>query len=232
MDDRLPDRGDVLLKDGEQYTVIDLTKKAVRLLGNTGTVDVPIYRWPDGFAPLVPEQEPADAVPLRALLVGGDAGGHADRLEELALNLGVDIVAHWPGTLAKMPSKSLPVHVDLVIFLTSHMGHSLQNSVKPAVKRAGMPMALVRSNGFENDLRLELEKLGLRERVGAFSGEYQIPVATPADGRYVWTGRMWTWEEPEGPLLTGEPGSDGGGGEGFVAGVLSFLAVLGAVRKL
>lgn len=227
MDDRLPDRGDVLVRDGEEYTVIDLTKKAVRLLGNTGTVDVPIYRWPDGFAPLLSEQEPAGSTPLRALLVGGEAGGHLDRIEQLAKNVGVDIVAHWPGSIKKIPTKGLPEHIDIVIFLVSHLGHAVHDTVKPLAKSRGLPMALVPSGGFEHVLGQELSRLGLTEKRPMFRGEYVLPVAAPAEGRYVWTGSTWSWQEPEEPFLTGERHPQGG--ESFVAGLLSFLAVLGAV---
>lgn len=225
MDDRLPDRGDVLVRGGEEYTVVDLTKKAVRLLGDTGTIDVPIYRWPDGFAPLVSEQEPAGSPPLRALLVGGDAGGHLDRLVQLAKNVGVDVVAHWPGTVRKIPSKGLPEHVDLVVFLVSHLGHSLHDTVKPLAKSRGLPMALAPSGGFEHALERELSRLGLTGRQ-AFRGEYELPVVAPAEGVYVWTGSTWTWQEAEElPIMAEESG-----GEGFVSAVLSVLAVLAAAK--
>lgn len=227
MEERLPDRGDILVRDDEQWTVVDLTKRHVRLLGSTGTIDVPLYRWPDGFAPLVPEQE-AREVPVRALLVGGDAGGHLDRLEELSRRVGVDIVAHWPGSLARVPSKQLPVHIDLVIYLASHMSHPMQAAIKPLAKARGLPAATVFSQGYEEGLRKELERLGLRPR--RFSGEYELPVAAPVDGRYVWTGSTWSWQEAGGPMFVDDGGS-GGGGEGFLAGLLSFAALLGAVRS-
>jgi|GEM_PF-6143823 len=224
-DRRLPDRGSVLEKGGDQWTVVDLTTRYVRLLGDRGTLDVPIWRWPDGYSAVAAAEEEGEGRPIRALLVGGESGRHLDRIEELARAQGVDIVMHWPMDMRRLPSKQIPGHVELVIWLVSHMGHSAYDASKRMASGQGISTAHVPSAGFESALSAELDRLGLR-RTPRFSGQYEMPVATPAQGRYVWTGTTWSWQDAEESPVVADGGGSGGGGEDVVAGILSLVALL------
>lgn len=182
---QLPDRGEVFVdKDGE-WTVVSLTNKSILLLGPEGVKNIPLWQWPGALRPVSHEEAPSRSIP--ALLVGGDAGKHLDRIERLAKNEGVDIVAHWPGRLARAPSR-IPIDVELIIVLVSHIGHSLEAGVLQKVPEGGhIQVVRVPSQGFEEGLRKELEKVGLKRR-DSF-GEDDV-----GEGRYVWTGSLWEWE--------------------------------------
>lgn len=209
---QLPARGEVFVdKDGE-WTVVSLTNKSIRLLGPLGVKDIALWQWPGSMRPLSHEEAPSRSIP--ALLVGGDAGKHLDRIEKLAKTCGVDIVAHWPGRLARAPSR-IPIDVELIIVLVTHIGHSLEAGVLQKVPEGGhIKVVRVPSQGFEEGLRKELEKVGLKRRDGF--GEDEI-----GEGRYVWTGSLWEWEAAE---PSAHPDVDGG--EDIVAGVLSLMALL------
>lgn len=209
---QLPARGEVFVdKDGE-WTVVSLTNKSVRLLGLLGVKDIPLWQWPGSLRPVSHEEAPSRSIP--ALLVGGDAGKHLDRIEKLARACGVDIVAHWPGRLARAPSR-IPIDVELIIVLVTHIGHSLEAGVLQKVPEGGhIKVVRVPSQGFEEGLRKELEKVGLKRRDGF--GEDEV-----GEGRYVWTGSLWEWE-----TVDSSPRPDVDGGEDIVAGVLSLMALL------
>lgn len=213
MTDRLPDRGETFSRGGDEYVVVNLTREFVRLVGPSGTVDVPLWSWPADFRSTRATDE-EEGRPLTALLIGGESGRHLDRLEKIASSLGVDIAVHWPYSLRKLPSKSLPVNIDLVIYLVSHMGHQTYEATKPMVKSQGIPAALTTSAGFETTLRDELERLGLLR--SSFKGEYLLPVSAPAEGRYVWQNGIYTYVEAEPEPITDDSG---------VASLLSALAV-------
>lgn len=189
---RLPDRGQVLTRDGQEWTVVDLTSRYVRLLGPSGTLDVPVWDWPQGFQ--TEEEFTIEAPRIRAILVGGASGRHLDRLEAAAAQQGVDIVAHWPSDLRRVPSKRIPGQIDLVVWLVSHLDHSMYDATKLMARDQGLPCASVPSQGFAGALQSELRRLGLSG--GSGGGSYgTLPVARPAEGRYVWTGSTWTWQE-------------------------------------
>lgn len=220
---RLPDRGSVFTKDGEEWTVVDLTTRYVRLLGSTRTQDVPLWSWPAGFVSAVSDSDESDRTPIRALLVGGDVGKPLDRIEEMSKAQGVDIVAHWNGRLGRVPNKQIPAHVDVVIFLVSHIGHSLYETVRPIAVSSGIPVLHVYSQGYEAGLAKEMDRLGLRQK---FGGTYELPIAMPAQGRYTWTGSTWSWEESEGPMLV-----DDGGGESVLATLLALGTIIGLAKS-
>jgi hypothetical protein len=226
-DPRLPDRGDVLTRDGQQWTVIDLTNRHVRLLGDMGTRDVPVWEWPQGFQPLGgQESESGEAPRIKALLIGGAAGKHLDRIEKIADDQGVDIAAHWPSNTRKLPSQRIPVHIDLVIWLTSHIDHSTYYATKSMAESQGLPTAHVPSQGFGPNLAKELARLGLRR------SEYGVLVAEPSQGRYEWTGSTWTWREVgDEPVDRSTVGPIVQAPDGLVAGVLVLGGLLAMGRS-
>jgi hypothetical protein len=162
--------------------------------------------------------------PIRALLVGGDVGRPLDRIEEMSKAQGVDIVAHWNGRLGRVPNKQIPAHVDVVIFLVSHIGHNLYETVRPIAVNSGIPVMHVYSQGYEAGLAKEMDRIGLRHK---FGGTYELPVAMPVQGRYTWTGSTWSWEENEieRPMLV-----DDSGGESVLAMLLALGTVVGLAK--
>lgn len=208
---------------GEIFRVIKVTPYAVKLQSNTGVSDISGYDWPLTLSQVIEEVSPADSV-ITALLVGGEEGKHFDRLWEQAADVGVEISHHWPGGgyATTMPS-TLP-GVDLVIFLTSHLGHPAFNNVKKMLVSQPIPAAHVQSQGFQYKLRSELTRLKLEPPSG-FGGLVQPADRKVYRGHYVWTGRAWTWSSASEVSLDTEA-SNSGIGWAMVVGVLTGLTSL------
>lgn len=207
---QLPNRGDTFIdQQGVSWLVIDLTTRYIKLLGETGTREIPTWDWPGQYRS-ESEAAQAERPPIRALLVGGAPGRHMDRLEDLAGRQGVDIVAHWPNSSKRIP-RGLPSNIDVVIILVSHIDHCVSLNSTQMASKAGVTVLLVPSAGFEHSLASELRTKGVIKE--GFGSE---PLPVVDHGTYEWTGDVWTWR----PRSRGEDGSDW---ESIVAAGVSLL---------
>lgn len=182
----LPEPGSRWTNDGSVFVTRAVNTKRVLLFGEDDgeQVVVPAWEWPGDFT-RVPEAEDDEGGFIPAAIVGGEAGGHHDRLVGQALELGVKVLYHYPGTSARPPSH-LPHEVSLVIFLTSHLGHSMYDGMKVLAKKSGTPFVHVQSGGFRPALEAELMKL--RTKFGAI-------FTIAAFVYYEWTGSGYTAKE-------------------------------------
>lgn len=167
-------------QDKTVFRVLHANRRRVLLMGDTGTVEIPLYNWPGPLLPVIDvEEEGEDIV---AVLVGGSTGQHFTRLWEQAAEIGVDIEYHWPWR----PPTVLPKNVSLVIVLVSHVAHENYFQVKAIAQEAQVPIARVPSSGFRHALQGELTKLGFGDSFGALSRNTER-------GVYTWTGTAYEW---------------------------------------
>ena len=159
----------------------------ILLMGDRGVLPVPEYLWPGDFVALDGSDSGSESEPIRALLVGGSEGRHFERIWDHSADLGVDIEYHWPGDIRSFPS-GIPVDVDLVILLVSHMSHAAQKIAKSSAKSRGVPVVQAPSRGFQNSLRAELEKLGLDSY-----GAVVMSSGPHGEGVYVWNGSNYVY---------------------------------------
>jgi|SaaInlStandDraft_4_1057021.scaffolds.fasta_scaffold38572_2 hypothetical protein len=146
--------------------------------------------WEISKSGLRPQQEDPAPHTFQALLVGGATGSHFTRLQEQAAALNVIITHHVPYKKKGLRSvPSIPAGTELVLFLVSHSDHSLYRVFVEKAKKAGVPILLVRSQGFSHVLEEELSKM---ERFGGPSGLVRSP-----EGAWTWTGLSWIWEAEE-----------------------------------
>lgn len=176
----LPQQGSIWTKGGVEYRVVHADASRVKLVGPTGLSVVPLYEWPAGHAPVTVQ---ASAEPVIAMLVGGSTGRHFDRLWEQAADIGVDLQYHWPAGRTVGPPR-LPLDVQLVVMLVSHVPHKTYDAAKLLAKGARVPVARVPSGGFQASLKDELDKLGIET-------QYGLLPSSPTPCGYRWTGRAW-----------------------------------------
>lgn len=180
-------------QSGELYRVLHVDTQRVLLQGDVQTVRVPTYSWPSDLEPVIEVPQGGDAEATVALLVGGAEGHHFDRLWDQAAELGIDVAYHWNGELSRLPSK-IPVDVQLVIILVSHISHRPYDEAKSMARTKDLPLVHVPSGGFKPSLQAELAKIGF-EGFGAFSGRLEHR------GHYSWTGSTYEWREPSMSIL-------------------------------
>lgn len=203
-------------KTGRTYRVIHAEPGRVLLQGDVQTVTVPHYEWPGIYRPMIDASEDTDQT-ITALLVGGAEGRHFERLWDQAAELGVEMKYHWGGKLKRVPD-SLPIDINLVIFLSSHIGHAAQDATKNMAKGV-VPIAHAPSGGFKHYLEAELDKLGF-ERFGA------TPTIRRPSGHYSWEGRAYVWKEHAHASGESAPPPHGGGSRVLALG-LTALALFG-----
>jgi hypothetical protein len=73
---------------------------------------------------------------MSILIIGADRiGALVTRLEEV----GVSRVTHWSARNSKSARNTIPSHVELVVFFTDFLHHSVARKLKSQVKQLGLP---------------------------------------------------------------------------------------------
>jgi hypothetical protein len=170
---------------------------------------------------------------LRAMMIGGAEGRHFLRVFDMAKEQGVDIEEHSPGDY-KSPSAEIPKNINLLIFLVSHMAHKQMDGVKTVAKLRGIPIAMVRSDGFAHGLENELDRLKMHpmKSYGGYGGYggMEHPLGDPANDWWrTWNGVCWVVTTRR-EVLAREEEESGDGGLLLGASALALLALLASRR--
>jgi len=217
--------------------VVHVYQNGVLLVSDDGVEHrIPGWAWPDGWM-LVPGDETGTTQlqPILALQVGGESGKHFVADKKLATRIGIDIIEHIPGTTRQV-IRLLPQRVDLIILLTSHVGHPAMWSVKALAERQGIPVVTTTSENYlarlqEAVARIQpkiLERRRSRETYGA-----GVDVLSPT---------WWEWNDEdlvwvlhgidEVDDVAPPPGIPSGGGsvDTVLAGLLGLASVAALTR--
>jgi hypothetical protein len=209
--------------------------RLVRLATDSGVVDVALRDWPGDWCRISTNEEVDKAEAalgmkrLRTMMIGGAEGRHFLRIFDMAKEQGVDIEEHSPGD--KSPSSNVRGDIELMIFLVSHMGHWHMDGIKSVAKARGIPIAMVRSDGFAYGLENELDRLKMHpmKKYGGMSSA-DLPLGDPAnDWWYTWNGVCWVVTTRR-EILAREEEENGNGGLLLGASALALLALLASRR--
>jgi hypothetical protein len=223
-----------------EVTRVDLRNIQLVRAGSMESVTVPLARWPSDFQRMaglapdpgrIPVAKP-EAGPVPAILIGGDAGHHFIRIRDLAMELDVDIVAHVPEDIRNLPG-ALPVRVELVIVLASHIDHRMSDWAKRTAAAQGLPLVSVPSNGF----RFWLRDILAREQPWVLERPERSPrygAASDDQPWWLWNGKTWTMVQGGGDAawVDGGPPPEGcERGDSAVGGLLALVAVAAVITQ-
>lgn len=190
-----PDEVPTGLEDASfRHRVIGIERDgSVRLLDESqGLVDR-IHRkdWPADF---VPHYEYGVDPVLRAVLVGGEPGAWFQKLKDQAAEYDIDLVYHVPmkTNLAKSASAwDVPLDVDVMVLLVSHMGHGVYDVAKRKAVSADLPVVEAVSQGFARTLHQGLQ----RHFPFRFIAPFDVGFGTMGPASF--SDRTWVWVDGE-----------------------------------
>ena len=216
---KLPIPGTTWTRGGATWWATAVTIRGVLLHSEHGEeITIPAWVWPEEFRPETAEEEKREVHrPHVALLIGGDAGKWFDLMYRAAENVGIEIRHHVSGRQRRLGT--IPVDTEIIVLMTSHVGHPMAEQVRRTSKQEGIPRLDTHAQGFERHLVEGLKRLGLSVPEG-YGGLHLSGIY------WEWDGKAWhqhevgedTWDAPCDGYDTG------------LAGLLALTTIILAAR--